>query len=136
RSIDRDDPVAPPDTRPAGRGDPTITLERARVSIDLGAMLRRSGRTSEARSHLRAGLALAIQCGSSRLAAVAHQELGGTRLRRSSARTLASGLDALTPTERRIAGLAADGLSNPECTGAVAAPAPQPGLALSTASSG
>ena len=91
----------------------TAHLERARVLIDLGALLRRAGRVAEARVRLREGLELAVRVGTPRLAERAHQELIGTGLERRK-RTALSGPDALTPTEHRVARMAADGLSNPE----------------------
>jgi DNA-binding CsgD family transcriptional regulator len=47
------------------------------------------------------------------LAHLADQELAATGVRRRR-RTLVSGDAALTPSERRVACLAADGLSNPD----------------------
>ncbi len=87
-------------------------LEHARVLVDLGACVRRAGRRAEAREHLRAGYELARQCGSTALTDRATEELAaaGVRLRRPAL----SGADALTPSERRVAGMAVQGMSNPE----------------------
>jgi DNA-binding CsgD family transcriptional regulator len=88
-------------------------LERARAMISLGLLLRRAGEPVRARSQLLAGGQLAKRCGAHALAAQAEQEIaasGRTRRRR----TLLSGPEALTPTEQRIARLAANGLSNPD----------------------
>jgi DNA-binding CsgD family transcriptional regulator len=87
-------------------------LEHARALTDLGAALRRSNRRSAARDPLRRALDLADSCGARPLAERARHELraAGGRPRRPRI----SGADALTASERRIAALAADGLSNPE----------------------
>jgi DNA-binding CsgD family transcriptional regulator len=87
-------------------------LERARAVIELGAALRRTGRRREARPLLHEGLELAQACMAPRDAARARTEL---RAAGGRARTpMRTGLDALTPSEHRIAALAAEGRSNPE----------------------
>jgi DNA-binding CsgD family transcriptional regulator len=80
--------------------------------IDLGAALRRAGHRRDAREPLREGLELAYRCGSSLETDRAIDELraGGARPRRPTRR----GVDALSPQERRIAAMAADGLGNRE----------------------
>jgi DNA-binding CsgD family transcriptional regulator len=85
-------------------------LEHARALTDLGALLRRAGHRSEAREPLRAGFELARRCGALPLAKRAHGELGATgeKLRRF----VAVGVESLTPSERRIAEMAAKGLTN------------------------
>jgi DNA-binding CsgD family transcriptional regulator len=85
-------------------------LEHARAMADLGAALRRAGHRAESRDILRAALDLAHRCGALTLTERARTELiaAGGRPRRLEL----SGLDALTPSERRIAQLAADGLAN------------------------
>jgi DNA-binding CsgD family transcriptional regulator len=88
-------------------------LEHARTLIDLGAALRRSGRASDARAPLREGMDLAHRCRASPLTARAHHELGASGVRRRP-RTMLRGVDALTPSERRIAQLAATGRTNRE----------------------
>jgi DNA-binding CsgD family transcriptional regulator len=87
-------------------------LERARSLIELGAAMRRQGRRADARAFLRDGLDLAQHCGAPRDAAHARAELraAGGRARGP----MRTGVDALTPSEERIAGLAAAGRSNPE----------------------
>jgi DNA-binding CsgD family transcriptional regulator len=82
------------------------------VFTDLGAMLRRRGAMLAARERLTAGLDLAARCGARPLAERARQELlaAGARPRRATI----VGTDALTAAERRVARLAADGLSNRE----------------------
>jgi len=92
-------------------------LEHARTLIELGAALRRSNQRTAAREPLRKGLDLAYRCGAGRLAQRATNELRatGARPRRASL----TGLEALTPSERRVAELAAGGMSNPEIAQAV-----------------
>ena len=87
-------------------------LELARASIDLGAALRRAGRRADAREPLRAGYELARECGADTLAEVARRELAASGVRIRRARV--TGADSLTPSERRIAEMAAGGASNAE----------------------
>ena len=85
-------------------------LEHARALVDLGALLRRGNSRSEARKLLRQGVELAHRCGATAL--VTREELAATG---AHPRTiLLSGLDALTASERRVAQMAADDLSNKE----------------------
>jgi DNA-binding NarL/FixJ family response regulator len=83
-----------------------------RALVDLGAALRRAGRRSDARDPLRRALDLASQAGAEALADRARQELlaVGGRPRRAQL----TGIGALTPSERRVAALAAAGRTNPE----------------------
>jgi DNA-binding CsgD family transcriptional regulator len=85
-------------------------LEHAKALIALGSALRRTGRRSEAREPLGRGFELANRCGAMPLAEAAKTELhaAGGRPRRDAQ----SGPEALTPSERRIAELAADGHTN------------------------
>ena len=85
-------------------------LERARVLVDLGAALRRSGRRTAARDVLRSGLDAADRCGAHQLAARARSELttAGARPRRERV----TGPEALTASERRVAQMAGEGLTN------------------------
>ena len=87
-------------------------LEHARALADLGAALRRASRRAEAREPLRAALDVAHRHGARALAERAHTELvaSGARPRR----VLLSGVDALTPSERRVADMAAAGRTNRE----------------------
>lgn len=87
-------------------------LEHARGLVELGTGLRISGRRAAAREHLMRGYELANQCGSTRLADHAWQELlaAGARPRRKELQGVAS----LTPSEHRIAELAAGGATNRE----------------------
>ena len=87
-------------------------LEHAYALTDLGASLRRGNRRAEARDFLRAGLELAQRLGATVLADRAHEELVATGAR--PRRLVLSGVDSLTPSERRIAAMAAEGLSNRE----------------------
>ena len=86
--------------------------ERALSLTELGAALRRAGHPGGARDTLRQALDLADRCGARRLAARAHDALVATGAR--PRRAALSGPDALTPSERRVAQLAADGLTNRE----------------------
>jgi DNA-binding CsgD family transcriptional regulator len=85
-------------------------LEHANALVDLGALLRRTGRPKEAREFLRNGLVLARACGAMPLARRAEDEL---RASGQSPRTVIQpGVDTLTASERRVAELAAEGLTN------------------------
>ena len=85
-------------------------LEHARAMSDLGAALRRAGQRAESREILRPALDLAHRCGALALTERTRTELiaAGGRPRRP----VLSGLDSLTPSERRVAQLAAAGLPN------------------------
>jgi DNA-binding CsgD family transcriptional regulator len=85
-------------------------LEHARAMTDLGAALRRAGQRADSREVLLPALDLAHRCGAITLTERTRTELvaAGGRPRRF----VLSGLDALTPSERRVAQLAAEGLSN------------------------
>jgi DNA-binding CsgD family transcriptional regulator len=85
-------------------------LERSHALVALGASLRRRGHLRDARDPLRRAFELAEAFGARPLARLALDELrsAGARPRRSSL----SGVQSLTPSERRIAELAASGLSN------------------------
>ena len=87
-------------------------LEGARAVADLGAMLRRRNRRSEARELLRDALDVAHRAGGRLLAEQAETELRATGAR--PRRIVLSGLDSLTASERRIADLASQGLTNRE----------------------
>jgi DNA-binding CsgD family transcriptional regulator len=87
-------------------------LEHARALVELGAALRRARQRAAARDPLRAGLDLAHRCGATRLAERARTELAATGAR--PRRLCVIGRDALTPSEHRIARMAAGGLSNRE----------------------
>jgi DNA-binding CsgD family transcriptional regulator len=93
-----------------GRGD--ARLERARALADLGAMLRRRNRRAEARELLREAIDTAHRCGAQLLATRAETELRATGAR--PRRLTLTGIDSLTASERRVAELAGQGLSNRE----------------------
>jgi DNA-binding CsgD family transcriptional regulator len=87
-------------------------LERARTLTDLGAMLRRRNRRTQARELLREALDGAQRSGAARLVQRADTELRATGAR--PRRVVLTGLDSLTPSERRIAELASQDLTNRE----------------------
>ena len=88
-------------------------LESTRALVDLGAALRRDNRRSDAREPLERAADLARRGGAVALSERARVELAaaGARPRREA---LLSGPASLTPSERRIAELAATGQSNRE----------------------
>jgi DNA-binding CsgD family transcriptional regulator len=85
-------------------------LEHARALAALGSALRRDRRPAEAREPLRQALDLATACGADALAQHARAELlaAGARPRREARH----GVESLTPSERRVAVLAAEGAAN------------------------
>ncbi len=91
---------------------PDTRLEQARALADLGALLRRSNHRVEARQLLRQAVDTAHHLGAEALALRAETELRATGAR--PRRALLTGLEALTASERRIAELAAEGLTNRE----------------------
>jgi DNA-binding CsgD family transcriptional regulator len=88
------------------------SVERARALADLGALLRRRNRRTEARELLREALDAAHHAGATPLARQAEIELRATGAR--PRRVVLTGLDSLTASERRIAELASQGLTNRE----------------------
>jgi DNA-binding CsgD family transcriptional regulator len=93
--------------------DSPALLERARVHHQLGVALRRErSRPDAAREPLRLAVDLAHRCGAGALEDEALDELRATGAR--PRRRLATGAGALTPSERRIAELAAAGRQNRE----------------------
>jgi DNA-binding CsgD family transcriptional regulator len=91
------------------RSSPTL-LWRAEALVDLGTALRRQRSRTAACDVLREGLDIAHRCGAVPLAdrAVAELRAAGARPRRR----VATGADALTASERRIAEQAAAGMTN------------------------
>jgi DNA-binding CsgD family transcriptional regulator len=87
-------------------------LEHARVLVDLGAALRAVGRRTAAREPLVEALEIAARCGARTLERRARAELGAIGIRPRT--TDRSGADSLTPSERRVADLAASGGTNRE----------------------
>jgi ATP/maltotriose-dependent transcriptional regulator MalT len=94
--------LASPDTR----------LEHARALADLGALLRRGNHRVEARQLLHQAVDTAHHLGAEALALRAETELRATGARPRRAQL--TGFEALTASERRIAELAAEGLTNRE----------------------
>jgi DNA-binding CsgD family transcriptional regulator len=88
-------------------------LERARALTDLGATYRRAGQFVAARQILHRAWQAAQEFGAAPLASRARKELHAAGGRRRSPRRHADPA-ALTPTEQRVAQLAADGLGTPE----------------------
>jgi DNA-binding CsgD family transcriptional regulator len=80
--------------------------------VHLGVAERVAGPPSAGREPLRRALDIADRCGADGLANRAREELvvAGARPRRAQL----SGTDALTPSEQRVAALAAEGRSNRE----------------------
>ena len=86
-------------------GYPGAKLEEAKALAAYGAALRRDRQPTEAREPLRRALELASACGAPALAEQARTELhaSGARPRTDAL----SGVEALTPSERRVVDLAA-----------------------------
>jgi DNA-binding CsgD family transcriptional regulator len=87
-------------------------FEYARALVELGAALRRANRRAESREPLRGGMEQATRCGAAPLAERAATELLATGAR--PRRVALSGVESLTPSERRVAQMAADGGTNRE----------------------
>jgi len=99
-----------------GASHPT-RLEYVRALIDYGAALRRANRRRDARDPLRLGLDLSHRGGASVLASRARAELiaAGGRPRRAAL----MGIDSLTTSQRRVANLAAAGLTTRQIAAAL-----------------
>ncbi len=89
---------------------PDNRLEHARAQADLGALLRRRDHRADARHVLRQAIDTAHHLGATALAQRAETELRSTGAKPRRVRL--TGLEALTASERRIAELAANGLTN------------------------
>ncbi|HEU4463026.1 MAG TPA: AAA family ATPase [Solirubrobacterales bacterium] len=85
-------------------------LEYVHALLDLGEALRRAGRRADARAPLRSALQVARQCGAARVAKRAADELQATGEKVRSYAPI--GVESLTPSERRVAELAATGMTN------------------------
>ncbi len=83
---------------------------QADALVELGAALRRTNRRADAREPLREGLELARRCGAAGTARRAYDELAATgeKVRRWTP----IGVESLTPSERRVAEMAANGMTN------------------------
>ena len=92
--------------------DSPAKLEHAKARFELGAALRRANRRAHARDQLRHAVELSTICGATALAERAETELLATGAR--PRRIALSGVESLTPSERRIAELAAKGPTNRE----------------------
>ncbi|MGH9156836.1 MAG: helix-turn-helix transcriptional regulator [Acidimicrobiales bacterium] len=97
----------------AYRATPQV-LERAFTTEEAGAALARVGRDTEAVAYLEEALALFEEARATRVVARIEASLRslGIRHRRSIAPRPVDGWEALTPTELRVARLAAEGLTN------------------------
>jgi DNA-binding CsgD family transcriptional regulator len=87
-------------------------LQHAYALADLGAALRRANRRREAREPLREALDLAHGFGAATLEERARVELEATGARPRKA--VFTGVESLTPSELRVARMAAEGLTNRE----------------------
>jgi DNA-binding NarL/FixJ family response regulator len=85
-------------------------LEHALTLLALGTALRRVGRRADARAPLRKAFDLARRCGAARTARRANEELQATG--ETVRRYTPIGVESLTPSERRVADLAASGMTN------------------------
>ncbi len=85
-------------------------LERAHALVEYGTACRRAGLRAAAEPPLREGLQLADGMGAAPLVQAARHELHALGLR--PRRSAVTGPDSLTPTERRVAELAAASLTN------------------------
>ncbi|HZO04988.1 MAG TPA: LuxR C-terminal-related transcriptional regulator, partial [Solirubrobacterales bacterium] len=89
---------------------PPCRLELAKALGAQGAALRLARKPKEARDPLRRALELAEACGAAPLEAHVRSELQAAGVRPRS--TALSGVESLTASEKRVAGLAADGGTN------------------------
>jgi DNA-binding CsgD family transcriptional regulator len=87
-------------------------LERGWACYELGGALRRANRRREARPPLDRALDIALACGAQLLARRAREQLAALGARPRS--VMLTGVESLTPSERRVSRLAAEGLKNTE----------------------
>lgn len=85
-------------------------LEHAKALVEYGAALRRANRRTDSREYLRDGLDIAHRLGAAALREHAKIELAATGAR--PRRLSVSGVDSLTPSERRVVELAVQDLTN------------------------
>nr|WP_163017298.1 AAA family ATPase [Streptomyces chartreusis] len=92
-----------------------VPLEYAYALVEFGAAMRRARSRSKSRERLNEGLAVALQCGAKPLAELAQTELetAGSHVRKPKTIPGMTAL-TLTPSEKRVAMLAAKGLANRE----------------------
>ena len=90
----------------------TARLEQAKALTALGRALRAARRPTDAREPLQRAVELAEACSSERVRDIARAELAASGAR--PRRTALSGVASLTPSEERVARLAADGMTNRE----------------------
>jgi DNA-binding NarL/FixJ family response regulator len=95
--------------REAGAGQ-GAELELARALVEAGAAMRRAGERARSRPPLREAMEIAHHRGATALVERARTELRAAGARPRS--VVRSGVDALTPSEHRVATLAARGLAN------------------------
>lgn len=90
----------------------TARLEHAKALLAYGTALRLARKPSEAREPLRRALEIGSACSAEGLVERARDELGaaGVRPRREAL----GGVESLTPSERRVAAMAADEMTNRE----------------------
>ncbi len=93
-------------------GGTRARLQHAYALADLGAALRRGNFRKEAREPLREALELAHRCGARPLEERARVELAATGARPRKA--VFTGVESLTPSELRVARMAAEGMTNRE----------------------
>jgi DNA-binding CsgD family transcriptional regulator len=85
-------------------------LDHAKALVDLGSALRRGNERTAARELLRDGVEVAQRCGAAALVERANDELAATGAR--PRKILLGGVDSLTASERRVAHLASQEISN------------------------
>jgi DNA-binding CsgD family transcriptional regulator len=95
--------------------DAPIRLEYLHALVDLGAATRRANRRAAARQPLTKALELSRELGATALADRAQEEITAGAGRRRRPRE--TGTEALTPSERRVAILAAEGLTTRQIAG-------------------
>ena len=93
-------------------GKTRARVQHAEALLEQGAALRRANHRKEAREPLREALELAHRCGAVPLEERARTELAATGARPRKA--VFTGVESLTPSELRVARLAAEGMTNRE----------------------
>ena len=88
----------------------TDRLEHAKTLFAIGRAIRQARQPTEAREPLRRALEVAAACGADGLVDEIRAELAAAGAQPRT--TALSGVQALTPSERRVAGLAAEGQTN------------------------